>query len=206
MSQRSVDKTPTPLEETAAGGCVGCSRPDSFDDFVQCDECNSWWHMRCAGVTKSIAERPWSCASCLPLSVTSSSSSARITLRLKQLEEERAIQQREWEAEKRALEQERKAVQEKFRLLEEQLDECRGNRSRVSRRANVQRVTQWVDLQTPGVAEEEEGAVGGTPAVGAPGDAHTVGVTTVPPPAVSTLPIREQAAQTSMVERYAAQQ
>lgn len=134
------------------GGCVGCSRPDSYDNFVQCDHCDGWWHMRCAGVTDSIAERPWTCRNCLPQSVLSmnSSKSARVALRLKLLEEERAIQQRELEAEMKALQLERKAIREKYKLLEEQLAEEEDNEShhsRISRRASMQRVNLWVEEQ-----------------------------------------------------------
>lgn len=151
------------------GGCVNCSRPVTFDNFVQCDQCDSWWHMLCAGVTESVADRAWTCRNCVPLSVTSKSSgkSARIALKLQKLEEERAIQQRILEAERRAIEQDRKLMQEKYNLLEEQLEEDRENasvRSRVSQRSNDQRVKLWVDNHAM------EGAVGGVPAEGTPAE------------------------------------
>ncbi|XP_055548828.1 uncharacterized protein LOC129732209 [Wyeomyia smithii] len=128
-----------------AGSCVSCSRSDSYDNLVQCDQCDEWRHMRCAGVTESIADQSWVCRGCVPHSVISSSSSksARIGLRIQQLEEERAIQQRELEAERKALEQERKAIQEKYRLLEEQLSNTRddvSSGSRVSRQLSMGRV------------------------------------------------------------------
>ncbi|XP_062702166.1 uncharacterized protein LOC134285450 [Aedes albopictus] len=166
MSANSKDKSPEAGREV---GCVHCSRPDSFDNFVQCDQCDGWWHMRCAGVTNSVSERPWTCSTCLPLSVSSSSSNAaRIALRLKRIEEERAIQRREWEAEKRAFELEKKAfehekkvVQEKYRLLEEQLAERvdGSRRSQVSRRSSMRRVSSWVENLSTN--PELEGAVGG---------------------------------------------
>ncbi|XP_062700980.1 uncharacterized protein LOC115260788 [Aedes albopictus] len=52
---------------------------------------------------------------------TSRSRLSYAALRLMQLEEERAIQQREWQLEKRAMERERKAMQLQYKLLEEQL-------------------------------------------------------------------------------------
>ncbi|XP_062712316.1 uncharacterized protein LOC115269769 [Aedes albopictus] len=161
MSTQSKNKLLISSDPIREGGCVSCSRPDSYDDFVQCDQCDSWWHMRCAGVTKSISQRPWTCRTCLPLSVASSSSSARISLRLKQIEEERAIQQREWEAEKRALENERKAMQEKYKLLEDQLAERENatRRSQVSRPSSMRRVSAWVENLVE--SQEVEGAVGG---------------------------------------------
>lgn len=79
-----------------------------------------------------------------------SSKSARVALRLKLLEEERAIQQRELEAEMKALQLERKAIREKYKLLEEQLAEEEDNEShhsRISRRASMQRVNLWVEEQ-----------------------------------------------------------
>ncbi|XP_055623085.1 uncharacterized protein LOC129766537 [Toxorhynchites rutilus septentrionalis] len=163
-ADKSLSQTP---EKPNTGGCVNCSRPDSYDNFVQCDQCDGWWHMRCAGVTESIAERPWTCRNCLPLSVHSKATnrSAQIALRLKKLEEERAIQQRAAEAEKRAIEQERKLMQEKFALMEEQLEDERekaSNRSQVSRRSREQRVTEWVQQQS-----SDEAAVEGVPEQGA---------------------------------------
>ncbi|XP_065088575.1 uncharacterized protein LOC135710053 [Ochlerotatus camptorhynchus] len=46
------------------GSCVACERPDSADDFVQCDECDAWFHFSCAGVTDSVADRAWVCYTC----------------------------------------------------------------------------------------------------------------------------------------------
>lgn len=70
---------------------------------------------------------------CKPLSIAASNnSSTRIALRLRQIEEERAIQKRENEAEMRAIAQEKSAVQEKYRLLEEQLVQRR-NRTKLNK-------------------------------------------------------------------------
>lgn len=80
---------------------------------------------------------------------------------MKLIEEERAIQQREWEAEKRVFEQEKKAMQEKYRLLEEQLaaKEDGSRRSQVSRRSSMRRVGAWI--QNLSENPDLEGAVGG---------------------------------------------
>lgn len=81
--------------EEESGDCGNRSRPDSYNE-------------------RSMTSRG-SCS-------TIRSKSALIALKLKQLEEERAIQQRALEAEKRALALERKAMEAKYRLLKEQLE------------------------------------------------------------------------------------
>lgn len=75
-------------------------------------------------------------------------SSTRIALRIKQLEEERAIQQREWEFERKAIERERNVIQEKYRLLQEQLSKRRNTtkysystENDIARIDNIQRGT-----------------------------------------------------------------
>lgn len=61
-------------------------------------------------------------SSCTPVIITASNNIAnRIALRLKYLEEERAIQRREREAEARAIAREKIALQRKYALLEEQI-------------------------------------------------------------------------------------
>ncbi|XP_062538585.1 uncharacterized protein LOC134206863 [Armigeres subalbatus] len=83
--------------ESNMEGCGNNSRPDSFVDITS------------------------TCHSVFPVNVsTKRSSAAFIILRLKQLEEERAMQQRIWEIEKMFLEQEKQNIREKYRLLEEQ--------------------------------------------------------------------------------------
>ncbi|XP_062550942.1 uncharacterized protein LOC134215820 [Armigeres subalbatus] len=141
--------------------CVACDRPDSFDDLVQCDECNSWWHMQCASVTPSISERPFSCNNCQKFqsaasgshSTFASSRTARIELQLKQLEEQRDIEKRELEAEKRFLRAKYELLQSK---LTEEDDDRRSDRSRLSRKTSMQQVKQW--LANP--ANRAEGAEG----------------------------------------------
>lgn len=55
--------------------------------------------MTCAEVTASVADRSWTCSHCLPLSVssrttTSSVKAARLALKKQQLEEQQAMEQR----------------------------------------------------------------------------------------------------------------
>ncbi|EIW65261.1 uncharacterized protein TRAVEDRAFT_42639 [Trametes versicolor FP-101664 SS1] len=51
--------------------CIGCSRGDDGSELVQCDECQTWYHLRCVGF-KTIAELgreedPWYCDRCLDI-------------------------------------------------------------------------------------------------------------------------------------------
>ncbi|CDO74795.1 hypothetical protein BN946_scf185001.g43 [Trametes cinnabarina] len=51
--------------------CVGCNRGDDGSELVQCDECQTWYHLRCIGI-KKIAdlgreEDPWYCDACLDI-------------------------------------------------------------------------------------------------------------------------------------------
>ncbi|XP_058828497.1 uncharacterized protein LOC131688312 [Topomyia yanbarensis] len=117
--------------------CVACNEPDSAGNMVQCDHCNSWWHMTCAGVTDSVADRPWTCRRCLPEIVSIQSNSTvrklRLDLKLKQLEEQRAVEQ--------------KFVDEKYKLLNSHLeepDESASQRGKVSRVEKVEQVKQWL--------------------------------------------------------------
>ncbi|XP_062702256.1 uncharacterized protein LOC134285477 [Aedes albopictus] len=127
----------TPDNKDESNGCVCCDRPETVDDCVQCDQCNGWWHMRCAEVTTSVADRSWTCSHCLPLSVTSRTTTssiraARLALKKKLLEEQQAMEQRH--------------LAEKYKLLEEELnemDETGSNRSRISKRTSLENVEQW---------------------------------------------------------------
>ncbi|XP_062565874.1 uncharacterized protein LOC134228106 [Armigeres subalbatus] len=82
------------------GSCVNSSRPDSIE---QSSRSSSRY--------------------CSP--VTTTTRSNYIALRLKQIEEERAIQRREWEMEKRFIEQQKEVIRERYRLLEMQYSERR---------------------------------------------------------------------------------
>lgn len=144
----STSKAATP--EKSPTGCMCCDRAEDADDCVQCDQCNGWWHMSCADVTASVADRSFTCAHCLPLSVssrttTSSARAARLALKKKMLEEQQAMEQRH--------------LAEKYKLLEEELqevEETASNRSRISKRTSQERVKEWQQK----CAEQSKGAPG----------------------------------------------
>ncbi|KAI0825407.1 hypothetical protein BC628DRAFT_273931 [Trametes gibbosa] len=51
--------------------CIGCRRGDDGSELVQCDECQTWYHLRCIGI-KTIAELGreedlWYCDRCLDI-------------------------------------------------------------------------------------------------------------------------------------------
>ncbi|KAI0353153.1 hypothetical protein OH77DRAFT_631450 [Trametes cingulata] len=51
--------------------CIGCRRGDDGSELVQCDECQTWYHLRCIGI-QTIAELgkeedPWYCDRCLDI-------------------------------------------------------------------------------------------------------------------------------------------
>lgn len=54
------------MDDSIAKNCVKCDRPDTADNLVGCDVCESWMHYDCAGVTDSIANsnRTWKCDRC----------------------------------------------------------------------------------------------------------------------------------------------
>nr|XP_029734212.1 uncharacterized protein LOC109432723 [Aedes albopictus] len=87
----------------------------------------------------------------MSLDLTTYNKSAQIELRLKQLAEKRALQQREIEAQRRMFALERKAVQEKYALLEKQLIEKRSNdknRCQMSRRPGQRkRIRSAIDCE-----------------------------------------------------------
>ena len=41
-------------------------RPDSFDEMIQCDKCDTWYHFKCAKVKEDPLE-DWFCSSCRQL-------------------------------------------------------------------------------------------------------------------------------------------
>ncbi|XP_062701069.1 uncharacterized protein LOC115260805 isoform X1 [Aedes albopictus] len=87
----------------SAGSCVNYPRPDSN------------YNLPC------IVQRTGRNASPVKQSSLSSRKSARFALRMRQIDEDRAIQQRQIELEKRALALERKILAEKYRLLEQKI-------------------------------------------------------------------------------------
>lgn len=46
--------------------CKKCKQPDSAENMVGCDSCDTWEHYSCADVTDSIADpnRSWKCGCC----------------------------------------------------------------------------------------------------------------------------------------------
>ncbi|KAL9699003.1 hypothetical protein quinque_002444 [Culex quinquefasciatus] len=45
--------------------CPYCGLPDEADrEMVQCDQCDVWYHFRCAGVTRAVKHQPWFCGPC----------------------------------------------------------------------------------------------------------------------------------------------
>jgi hypothetical protein len=45
--------------------CQVCEQEYTEDEMVRCDDCLQWTHFECAGVDDTIAEKNWSCTSCL---------------------------------------------------------------------------------------------------------------------------------------------
>ncbi|XP_055585033.1 uncharacterized protein LOC129737892 [Uranotaenia lowii] len=88
-----------------------CSKPDSLDNLVGCDNCSAWAHYDCAGVSSSIeaTDRSWKCSKCQPqnpdktkgtlshekasskVGSRSSQRSIRVNTELLRLEEEKAM-------------------------------------------------------------------------------------------------------------------
>lgn len=130
-------------EETppAESNCVHCDRLDNADNLVQCDQCDSWWHMSCAGVSQSVESRQWICQTCLQefasirsVSRSVASRSSRLDLQLRKLEERYAL--------------ERKFIEEKYKLLELEMDDSRDDTgagvSGRGEREDVDKVRLWI--------------------------------------------------------------
>ncbi|XP_055588978.1 uncharacterized protein LOC129741278 [Uranotaenia lowii] len=141
--------------------------------MVACDKCDSWWHFECVGVSDSIGEKDFICPRCtqpqdkqttivppaesICSSKASTSCSARkAKLRLKKLEEMKAIQDKQLDLERqeqenrfrldqRKLEMEKKFIQDKFRVLEEGAEEEEEDerQSGKSNRSNSSQIIQW---------------------------------------------------------------
>ncbi|XP_062558096.1 uncharacterized protein LOC134222969 [Armigeres subalbatus] len=149
-------KFQTPIIEES--NCVNCDRLDSDDNLVQCDKCDAWWHMSCAGVSQSIENRQWLCVTCLrqpgsiqPSSGNAKSKSSRLELKLRKLSEQYAL--------------ERKFLDEKYKLLESELDGSDGNSDRTgtSSAMDIQpdfdKVRQWIKA----CADVQDGGITGLP-------------------------------------------
>ncbi|XP_062704316.1 uncharacterized protein LOC134286681 [Aedes albopictus] len=159
--------------------CIMCNRPNNADNLVQCDRCDGYVHYSCADVGDSIADpdRSFTCKRCVEsdevVTVSShrtsrssrrtshsGSSSARVALRLQQLEKEKQNRLRDLEdAEK--FQRLRRQVEEdfekqQFAILDAQLqdeDEDRSFKSRVSSRQIRESTKKWV-----GASSQTDGA------------------------------------------------
>ncbi|XP_055604514.1 uncharacterized protein LOC129752769 [Uranotaenia lowii] len=154
----------TPARNSEKSSCVACQKPDSWSNLVQCDNCQSWWHQLCAGVTGSIAHRRWSCRNCIPaisessLLTTSSILNRRKKLQLQLLQEQRALDRRARKVREKAREDRLKSQLEeiqaekdyidgKFKLLQEDhiSDKEEEVRSLISHRSRRKRIETWVE-------------------------------------------------------------
>ncbi|XP_055612959.1 uncharacterized protein LOC129759515 [Uranotaenia lowii] len=122
--------------------------------MVQCDVCDDWYHLTCAGVTPSIEFRPWSCPKCQPaLSIHSSATasskrSRKVQLQLEQLEENRNLELKALQIRLEAIEAQKRLVDAKYKLLQStvnDVDETNNTQSRVSRRISRQLTTDWLE-------------------------------------------------------------
>ncbi|XP_062713093.1 uncharacterized protein LOC134290091 [Aedes albopictus] len=122
MNAESKDYFSASPKSTRAGDCSNHSRPASHDKNN-----HGKYSTRagdCGGNSRPASYGQNSHGEYSPVSntqATPSRRSAHIALRLQQLQEERAIQQREWQAEMKAIEQERIALKAKYDLLEQEL-------------------------------------------------------------------------------------
>lgn len=135
----------------ATHSCTGCRKTDSNQTIVTCNKCCALWHCICAGLPDGF-DGPWRCNNCSTFcgSVAGSVSSVRSTssarLRLKQLQELKALEDK---IELEKAERERRFLMEKHSLEAEAEAEQTGGgsiKSGVSRSHNRQRdVNAWVE-------------------------------------------------------------
>ncbi|XP_055612957.1 uncharacterized protein LOC129759509 [Uranotaenia lowii] len=125
------------LDRTA--NCQSCNQNDSFDDMVQCDKCDTWWHYRCVGVSESIKSRDWICPKCVDASnnprPASNSSSA-----LKRLKERQELERQRIDIELR-----QKFLDEQNALINGNGEEFQSFQSRASIAAAEKRTKEWVE-------------------------------------------------------------
>ena len=136
------------LTMEGAHSCKGCNRPDSAEDMVACDKCNCWWHFSCAGVQASICNRSWRCPNCSTGTIGSEHSNASSArLRLKQLEEAKALEDK---LRKEQADREREFLAAKHQLeseIEARQSVGGSLRSHESHRSRRSRVGTWVAEQ-----------------------------------------------------------
>lgn len=167
------------MESKPGKHCAKCDRPDTVDNLVGCDKCETWMHFGCAGVTDSIADpnRSWKCDRCRSLSEASvcqsllsvgrssgSSRRSRIDLSLRMLEEQKAIRMRILEEEaaqvaarKKIAEEEENFLKQKYALLlaeADGADDGVSRRSRLSSRASREKVQSWLSGQEVGASQQ----------------------------------------------------
>ncbi|XP_055585027.1 uncharacterized protein LOC129737887 [Uranotaenia lowii] len=130
--------------------CQACDLNDTYDNMVQCDRCQTWWHLVCAGVNESIEDRDWICPKCREVanSCRSGSRSSSALQRLKDRQD---------------LERQRVDIELSKQFLEEQnalinAEEFQSFRTQGSMAAAEKRTQQWVDS-----IHSDDGAVGGAP-------------------------------------------
>ncbi|XP_055922143.1 uncharacterized protein LOC129953216 [Eupeodes corollae] len=71
QSKRIAHSLPHNQEYTEQFNCVKCDREDSFDEMVQCDKCDHWYHFVCADVHgDDVEDKEWICPKCLKTSAT----------------------------------------------------------------------------------------------------------------------------------------
>ncbi|XP_062539189.1 uncharacterized protein LOC134207496 [Armigeres subalbatus] len=154
--------------------CSKCDRPDTADNLVGCDLCDTWMHYGCAKVTDSIADvnRSWKCERCrgreedtISRATTSSRRSSRAELGLMMMEEQKALRLRrimEEEAAKaaarnRIADEEERFLRKKYELLLAEADEAEdgvSRKSKLSSRASREKVRSWLSEQEVGTAQQ----------------------------------------------------
>ncbi|XP_062710230.1 uncharacterized protein LOC109425711 [Aedes albopictus] len=165
------------MDSRSGKHCAKCDRPDTVDNLVGCDTCETWMHFGCAGVTDSIADpnRTWKCDRCRPQvessvchsSVGRSSASrrsSRIELSLRMLEEQKVIRMRILEEEaaqvaarKKIAEEEENFLKQKYALLLAEADGAEdgvSRRSGLSSRASREKVQSWLSGQEVGASQQ----------------------------------------------------
>nr|XP_029720536.1 uncharacterized protein LOC109419047 [Aedes albopictus]XP_029720537.1 uncharacterized protein LOC109419047 [Aedes albopictus]XP_029720538.1 uncharacterized protein LOC109419047 [Aedes albopictus] len=168
------------MDNNSGKHCAKCDRPDTVDNLVGCDTCETWMHFGCAGVSDSIADpnRSWKCNRCRPLGEgsvaqsqysvgrsTSSHRSSRVDLNLRLMEEQKAIRMRrileeeaaQVAARKKIAEEEEHFLKQKYALLLAEADGAEdgsSRRSRLSSRASREKVQSWLSEQGIGASQQ----------------------------------------------------
>lgn len=61
-----TEKAMSKLINNPNGDCRLCTDKNSKDNMVACDECDRWYHIRCAKLTRMpTAEETWICVKCM---------------------------------------------------------------------------------------------------------------------------------------------